>query len=256
MSKLTPIIPFSFEGQDLRVVMRGKKPWFVAADVCAALNVKDVSMACARLDDDEADTSSIGIRSVTGVIQDREVVVINESGLYSLTLTSRKPEAKRFKKWVTNEVLVSIRETGAYSISKEVSLPTNYIAALEDLLASKKAEALALGERDHAIRTKHLIGNKREATAMATASVAVREVKRLRDELGFSARHATVLQVEHVVGCSLSFVPLRAWCKANDIVAMSVPDKRYPKGVKAWPAGAWSQCYDIDISALFKFGSK
>jgi prophage antirepressor-like protein len=255
MSKLT-VIPFSFEGENVRVVMRDGEPWFIAADVCEALEIGNVSMACARLDEDEAGISTIDTRSITGVIQERAMAIVNESGLYSLTLTSRKPEAKRFKKWITSEVLPSIRKTGAYSISKEVSLPTNYIAALEDLLASKKAEALALGERDHAIRTKHLIGNKREATAMATASVAVREVKRLRDELGFSARHATVLQVEHVVGCSLSFVPLRAWCKANDIVAMSVPDKRYPKGVKAWPAGAWSQCYDIDISALFKFGSK
>jgi prophage antirepressor-like protein len=184
MSKLTPtIIPFSFEGENVRVVMRDEEPWFVAADVCEALTIN--TEATRRLDDDEK-----GLRSTQTPSGEQEMTIINESGLYSLILTSRKPEAKRFKKWVTNEVLPSIRKTGSYNI-----LPTNYIAALEDLLASKKAEALALGERDHAIRTKHLIGNKREATAMATASVAVREVKRLRDELGFSARHATILQV-------------------------------------------------------------
>jgi prophage antirepressor-like protein len=195
MSKLTlTTIPFSFEDNRLRVVMRESEPWFVASDVCEALEIGNASLAVNGRADrdgkDGLDEDEKGIDSVNAPFGNQEMLIVNESGLYGLIFKSRKPEAKRFKKWVTNEVLPSIRKTGSYNI-----LPTNYIAALEDLLASKKAEALALGERDHAIRTKHLIGNKREATAMATASVAVREVKRLRDELGFSARHATILQV-------------------------------------------------------------
>ena len=94
-------------------------------------------------------------------------------------------------------------------------------------------------ERDHAIATKAQIGSKREATAMARVAVANKEVARLKDQLGFSVRQATILQVEEATGQDFDFLPLRRWCQANEVVAESVPDKRYPKGVKAWPAAAW-----------------
>lgn len=110
-----------------------------------------------------------------------------------------------------------------------------------------KAEA----ERDHAIATKAQIGSKREATAMATASKAAKEVARLKDKLGFSVRQATILQVEDATGQYFDFLPLRRWCTANEVVAESVPDRRYPKGVKAWPAAAWAACYGVDLSSLF-----
>lgn len=114
----------------------------------------------------------------------------------------------------------------------------------------EKAQALAI-ERDKAVATKHLIGSRREATAMATASAAKREVARLMDKLGFSVRQATVMQVEYALGRDFDYVPMRRWCKANEVVAETVPDKRYPKGVKAWPAAAWLACYDINLVDLF-----
>jgi phage regulator Rha-like protein len=117
---------------------------------------------------------------------------------------------------------------------------------------SEQGRIKAESERDQAIATKHLIGSKREATAMATASAAKREVARLKDQLGFSVRQATILQVESAMGCDFDFLPLRRWCNANEIVADSVPDKRYPKGVKAWPAAAWLACYGIDLAELFE----
>jgi len=104
-----PALTFTFSTQALRCIMRDGDPWFVAADVCNALDVKDTSMACSRLDDDERGTSIVGTPS-----GQQEMTIINESGLYSLILTSRKPEAKKFKKWVTSEVLPSIRKTGHY----------------------------------------------------------------------------------------------------------------------------------------------
>jgi hypothetical protein len=116
------------------------------------------------------------------------------------------------------------------------------------LLADNKRIQL---ERDEAIRTKAQIGSKREATAMATAASAKREAARLKHELGFSARHATILQVEVAVGGDFDFAPLRRWCKANEVTPQTVPDKRYPKGVKAWPAGAWADCYGVDLVELF-----
>lgn len=116
--------------------------------------------------------------------------------------------------------------------------------------AMEAGQALAI-ERDHAIATKAQIGSRREATAMATAAAAKRETARLKDQLGFSARHATILQVEDATGADYDFVPLRRWCKAHEVTPETVPDKRYPKGVKAWPAAAWMDVYGVDLAALF-----
>ena len=131
------------------------------------------------------------------------------------------------------------------------ALPGDYISALEHLLESKRSERLAIEQRDQAIATKAQIGAKREATAMATASAAVREAARLRDELGFSARHATILKVETALNRRFSFVNLRRWCKAHGVTPEIVPDKRYGEGVKAWPAAAWAAVFDIDLADLF-----
>lgn len=116
------------------------------------------------------------------------------------------------------------------------------------LIAENK---LVTQQRGRAIETKAEIGSRREATAMATASAAVREAARLRDELGFSARHATILKVEAATDRSFSYVNLRRWCKANGVTPETVPDKRYAEGVKAWPAAAWAAVFDIDLADLF-----
>ena len=141
----------------------------------------------------------------------------------------------------------------------EAAQPTPAALSRMDILKlameSEQARILAEEERDKAIATKHLIGSRREATAMATASAARKEAAKLKDQLGFSGRHATILQVEAAMGGDFDFVPLRRWCKANEVVAQSVPDKRYPNGVKAWPAGAWMDCYGVDIKALFGGGA-
>lgn len=115
----TELIPFDFEGRQVRVVTDAQgEPWFVAADVCAALHLPDTHKAVARLDDDEK-----GRNSIPTLGGDQEMTVVNEPGLYSLVLGSRKPEAKRFKRWVTHEVLPAIRKTGRYVLSGTPALP-------------------------------------------------------------------------------------------------------------------------------------
>ncbi len=105
----SPIV-FAFESQALRVLQGADgEPWFVAADVCEALGIQRTDDGVSRLDDDEKGAGSI--RTPGG---EQRMTTVNESGLYSLILGSRKPEAKRFKKWVTSEVLPAIRKTGAY----------------------------------------------------------------------------------------------------------------------------------------------
>lgn len=115
----TELIPFDFEGRPIRVVTDAQgEHWFVAADVCAALHLPETHKAVARLDDDEKGRNSIPTPG-----GEQEMTVVNEPGLYSLVLGSRKPEAKRFKRWVTHEVLPAIRKTGRYVLSGTPALP-------------------------------------------------------------------------------------------------------------------------------------
>lgn len=90
------------------------EPWFVAADVCRALELGNVSRAIERLDDDEG-----GLLEIThpqNPDKKIKVNIVNEPGLYTLVLGSRKPEAKAFKRWITHEVLPTLRKTGSYSM--------------------------------------------------------------------------------------------------------------------------------------------
>lgn len=101
-----------FENQQfgkVRVIMQEGEPWFVASDVCNALELTNSRMTVGRLDEDEKGVSSI--YTLGGA---QNIVVINEPGLYTLVLSSRKPEAKQFKRWITHEVIPSIRKHGAY----------------------------------------------------------------------------------------------------------------------------------------------
>ena len=102
---------FRFETLAVRVVGRGDEPWWVAADVCEALNLANPRDAVSRLDDDEK-----GVATTDTPGGPQELTIISESGLYTLIMTSRKPEAKRFRKWVTSEVLPTVRKTGHYSV--------------------------------------------------------------------------------------------------------------------------------------------
>lgn len=97
---------FNFQGQQLRTVIQTNEPWFVAKDVCDILEIKNVSQAMDRLDDDE--------RSMFNIGRQGNVNIVNESGLYELIFASRKKEAKDFKRWLKREVLPSIRKTGSY----------------------------------------------------------------------------------------------------------------------------------------------
>ncbi|MDO4704736.1 MAG: Bro-N domain-containing protein [Comamonadaceae bacterium] len=106
-------IPFQFGNYPVRVVMRDGAPWFVAADVCTALGYANPRDAVAKhLDHDERSTVANSYGQAGNGAQ--QFTIINESGLYALVLRSRKPQARRFAKWVTGEVLPSIRKTGGY----------------------------------------------------------------------------------------------------------------------------------------------
>ena len=136
----TPAIfsnPALFSG-NLRVIMQGDDPWFVAKDVCDALGLFTTNIT-RDLDIDE-------VQSLKLRVSGKPNLIISESGLYSLILRSRKPEAKAFKKWVTREVLPSIRKTGGYIVahpdeSPEVILARAVLVA-QDTIERMKAKAL------------------------------------------------------------------------------------------------------------------
>lgn len=102
---------FKKENLELRTVLINEEVWFVAQDICQVLEINNTSQALSRLDEDEKNTIILNEG-----IGNPEKSIINESGLYSLVLSSKKPEAKHFKKWITSEVLPSIRKTGKYEI--------------------------------------------------------------------------------------------------------------------------------------------
>ena len=112
---MNAIQKWDFKGHEVRTVPGSDgEEWWVAKDVCDVLEIANVSDAMRRLDDDEKMTlgTTEGHSGSRGGAQ--SLNIINESGLYSLILTSRKPEAKAFKKWVTSVVLPAIRKTGRY----------------------------------------------------------------------------------------------------------------------------------------------
>ena len=118
---------------EIRTITIDSEPWFVAADVCRALEIGNPSMAVERLDDDEK-----GISTIDTLGGKQRMTIINEPGLYSLVLSSRKPEAKAFKRWVTHDILPTIRKTGGYMtdelLAKCQKDPNVMFAFAEELL--------------------------------------------------------------------------------------------------------------------------
>lgn len=175
---------------------------------------------------------------------DTEFAILNEQqSTLIMTYMRNSPVVREFKKTLVKEFWLLVR-------GKPVVLPS-YAETLRLYADQIEQTQRVTHERDHAIATKAEIGSRREATAMATAANAKREAAKLRDDLGFSARHATVMKVEAATKRTLGYVDLRRWCKANDVRPEIVPDKRYADGVKAWPAAAWMAVFGIDIADLF-----
>lgn len=151
---------FKYEdGTNVRIIplMENETSWFVAVDICSLLGLENSSRALDRIDDDEK--TKIDIES-NG--QTRKVWIVNEFGLYSLILSSEKEEAKIFKRWITHEVLPSIRRTGKYTVDdlKDRDLKINtlmienerLVAENKDLDAKKKENDKTIKENDKLIK--------------------------------------------------------------------------------------------------------
>lgn len=127
---------FNFEGAEIRTAVIDSELWWVANDVCAILGIANVGNALARLDDDEKSS----IRLADGTRGNPNRAIVNEPGLYSLMLRSDKVAAKAFKRWVTHEVIPTIRRTGSYTVAPP-ALPSPRDLALLVLAEADRADA-------------------------------------------------------------------------------------------------------------------
>lgn len=150
----------------VRTINRGGEPWFIAADVCAALEISNSRDAITRLDDDEK-----GVASTDTLGGKQNMAIVNESGLYTLVLGSRKPEAKQFKRWITHEVIPAIRKHGAYLTPQkieEVLLNPDTIISLATQLKAERAQRMALESKVEADKPRVLF-----AAAVETAKTSI-----------------------------------------------------------------------------------
>lgn len=155
---------FDFNFWPVRVMELEGNPWFVAKDICSVLEIQNVTQALGRLDEDERAMFNIGRQGNTNFV--------NESGFYSLVLSSRKPEAKVFKKWVTSEVLPAIRKHGGYLTPAK----TEEILANPDLLI-ELATQLKKERQEKAMMRNHL--SQKDALIKSLSA----DSKYLREEL-------------------------------------------------------------------------
>ena len=174
---------FNFEGADVRVKTdNNNEPWFVAKDVCRVLEIKEPHRSVASLDEDEK-----GCHTMTTLGGEQKMTVVNEAGLYSLIMRSRKPEAKAFKRWVTHEVLPSIRKSGGYIAAKADETPEMIMArAIKLADETINRQKLQLEEKDKKIAeaSKQIEMDKpkvvfAESIAVAKTSILVGEMAKL-----------------------------------------------------------------------------
>lgn len=136
---MNDILVFHYKSSEVRTVELNGEPWFVLKDVCAVLGIANHKMTAQRLDADEVSLTDL----TDSMGRQQETTVINESGLYNVILRSDKPEAKPFRKWVTSEVLPSIRKTGSYTMPK-LSKEMQAIFLLDDRTQKQEARLTAL----------------------------------------------------------------------------------------------------------------
>lgn len=163
----------------MRAFLRDGEPWFVAADVCAALEIKNGRDAMTRLDEDEK-----GVASTDTPGGSQKMSIVNEPGLYSLVLGSRKPESKAFKRWITHDVIPSIRRHGLYATESTIEAmlgdPDTAIRLLQEV-KRERARSRALSAKVEEDRPKVLFA---DSVAASNTSILVGELAKLLRQNG------------------------------------------------------------------------
>lgn len=170
----------------------------------------------------------------------------------SLTLWTEKGAARMSKIVDTDEAWSFFErlEDSYFRPTAVVGIPLTYEAALEDLLTKVKENRIVTEQRDRAVKEKLWISEKREVTAMTTASVAVREKNKLAERIGEGKKYAAIIPVEKKLDQKFKWQPLRKWCRENNAIPHDVIDPRFGS-VKSWPHAAWLAVYGVDLKKLF-----
>ena len=219
----------------VRTVVQGEDVWFVAKDICDVLEIKNHRTSISILDEDEK-----GVHSMDTLGGTQQLQTINESGLYSLVLRSRKPQAKAFKKWVTSEVLPSIRKHGAYMTDRVLEQAVTNPDFMIGLLTKLKEEKEKLAAAQQQIVQQQPLVVFAEACMQSDKSLKVSEVAKL------AAKHNIK------IGQRQLFAKLREWelmfKRSTEPTQKAVERELFEvaQGVKQKPSGepfTWTTTY-------------
>ncbi len=158
---------------NVRIILQDNEPWFVAKDVCECLAISKHRDAISRLDADER--GSLKVDTLGGK---QEMATVNEYGLYSLVLSSRKPEAKEFKRWITHDVLPALRKTGSYSMNIPQTLPEALRAYADEVEEHNKTKALVEAQRPKVLFA--------DAVSTSNTDILVGDLAKLLSQNGYA----------------------------------------------------------------------
>lgn len=195
----------------IRTTTINGEPWFVAVDVCKALEIQNNRDAISRLDDDEKNTVVL----TDGNRGNPNMTIVNEPGLYALVLSSRKPEAKAFKRWITHDVIPTIRKHGAYMTPEkveEILLNPDTIIKLATELKEERERTAALNAKIKADKPYTEFG---AAIAANSDAILVRDFAKLL----------------HNDGIKMGEKRLYKWLRENGFLMQTAPTKPYQKYV-------------------------
>lgn len=229
MSNAVALNEFDFNGNAVRTMTDDdSEVWFVAKDVADILGYAKTNNMTERLDEDEKRTLYIAASQ-------NNQTLINESGLYNAVMGSQKDEAKQFKKWVTSEVLPSIRKTGGYKM-----VPQTYADALRQLAdqaeAAERAQMM-LEKKDGQFKSvRGAFGNH------------VMQHNKYVHSKGEGFRHATIAHVKSVIPGKYSWQTLANYCGYHGLSGEILTPHYQSVPLNSYPAEAWMAIYNIDIT--------
>jgi len=232
---MSNVIPFNFKNHNIRVILDDDgSSLFIAKDITELLGYANHSQTI----DDNCSKSGVSVRYIPTLSNNYKL--ITEGNLYRLILKSNKPEAEQFESFVCDEVLPTIRKTGSFSTLQSIPDFTNPAEAA-------RAYADQYERAQLAIETKAEIGTRREATAMNTASQAVKKANKLEIELDQSKEYCTVKRMQMLKhGQKFKWGLLKSTGIEMGINSIDVFDANYGT-VKAYHVEVWKEAYAIDL---------
>lgn len=171
---------FNYNGKEVRTIQKDGEPWWVLKDVCEVLDISQAVRVAERLDEDEVSQTHI----TDSLGRQQSTYIINESGLYNVILRSDKPEAKPFRKWVTSEVLPSIRKHGAYMTPQKIEEALLNPDTIIKLATNLKAEREKRMELERQAEKDKPLVTFANSVSVAKASILVGELAKLLKQNG------------------------------------------------------------------------